>query len=325
MQISESLLQANQSLPTYADRVHVLIVDDDPMVRRALADLVSSGGRRGTQCGSGAQAIEVVAKESVDIVLLDLNLPDMTGLEIMRRMRDARPAPTVIVVSGDDGSDSAIATLRSGAHEYVRKPFEPVALVRCVENVIEARKLAWENTVMRMRLEHSERLHRYFVDNSPDFIFALDPQGRFRFVNDRVVTMLGYSREELFGMHYSAVIDEEHLLHVKWALGERRAGERASRDIVVRLIPRGSDAESGQDETSTTVSLSAVGIYDDAGDNSGSGRRFLGTYGVARDISARLRAERQAMQWKALRGGNVTRRGLASLLLELKRNSRTMQ
>ena len=173
----------------------------------------------------------------------------------------------------------------------MRKPFEPVALVRCVENAIEARKLAWENTVMRMRLEHSERLHRYFVDSSPDFIFALDPQGRFRFVNDRVVTMLGYSREELFGMHYSAVIDEEHLLHVKWALGERRAGERASRDIVVRLIPRGSDAESGQDETSTTVSLSAVGIYDDAGDNSGSGRRFLGTYGVARDISARLRAE----------------------------------
>ncbi|MGA8007049.1 MAG: EAL domain-containing protein [Burkholderiales bacterium] len=291
MQISESLLHANRSLPAHADRVHVLIVDDDPMVRRALADLVSSSGRRVTQCGSGAQAIEVVAKEPVDIVLLDLNLPDMTGLEIMQRMRESRPESTVIVVSGDDRIDSAIATLKSGAHEYVRKPFEPVALVRCVENAIEARKLAWENTVMRMRLEHSERLHRYFVDNSPDFIFALDPQGRFRFVNDRVVTMLGYSREELNGMHYSAVIDEEHLLHVKWALGERRAGERASRDIVVRLIPRGSDAESCQDEASTTVSLSTVGIYDDAGDKSGSGRRFLGTYGVARDISARLRAE----------------------------------
>ncbi|MFZ1907736.1 MAG: EAL domain-containing protein [Burkholderiales bacterium] len=291
MQISESLLQANQRLPAHAEPVHILVVDDDAMVRRALADLVGSSGRRVTQCGSGAQAIEAMGKEPVDVVLLDLNLPDMTGLEIMRRIRESRPEPTVIVVSGDDRIDSAIATLKSGAHEYVRKPFEPVALVRCVENAIETRRLAWENTVMRMRLEHSERLHRYFVDNSPDFIFALDPQGRFRFVNDRVVTMLGYSRDELCGMHYSAVIDEEHLLHVKWALGERRAGERASRDIVVRLIPKGANTELRQDETSTTVSLSTVGIYENAAGEDGSGKQFLGTYGVARDISARLRAE----------------------------------
>lgn len=298
MQISESLLQANETLPAYADRIHVLIVDDDSMIRRALADLVSGRGRRLTECGSGAQAMEVMAREPVDIVLLDLSLPDMTGLDIMRRIRESRLEPTVIVVSGDDRIDSAIATLRSGAHEYIRKPFEPVALVRCVDNAIETRRLAWENAVMRMRLEHSERLHRYFVDNSPDFIFALDPQGRFRFVNDRVVSMLGYTRDELCGMHYSAVIDEEHLLHVKWALGERRAGERASRDVVVRLLPKGADLESRQEETSITVSLSTVGIYEDGADSGAAGKRFLGTYGVARDISARLRAE-QIVQFHA--------------------------
>ena len=291
MQISESLLQANQRLPALADRVHVLVVDDDSMVRRALADLVSSSERRVTQCGSGRQAIEIIGREPVDIVLLDLNLPDMSGLEIMRRIRASGPEPTVIVVSGDDRIDSAIATLKSGAHEYVRKPFEPVALLRCLENAIETRKLAWENTAMRMRLEHSERLHRYFVDNSPDLIFALDPQGRFRFVNDRVVSMLGYSREELCGMHYSAVIDEQHLVHVKWALGERRAGERASRDVEVKLIPKGADTDPRPDDTVSTVSLSTVGIYEDVADESRTGRRFLGTYGVARDISARLRAE----------------------------------
>ena len=291
MQISESLLQANQGLPALADRIHVLVVDDDSMVRRALADLVTSSERRVTQCGSGGRAIEIIRSEAVDIVLLDLNLPDMSGLEIMRRIRASGPEPTVIVVSGDDRIDSAIATLKSGAHEYVRKPFEPVALLRCLENAIETRKLAWENTAMRMRLEHSERLHRYFVDNSPDLIFALDPQGRFRFVNDRVVSMLGYSREEFCGMHYSAIIDEQHLLHVKWALGERRAGERASRDVEVKLIPKGTDADPQPDETVTTVALSTVGIYDEVADGSRSGRRFLGTYGVARDISARLRAE----------------------------------
>ncbi len=298
MQISDSLLQASQSLPTPGNLIHVLVVDDDPMVRRALADLVGSSERRVTQCGSGGQAIDAMSREAVDLVLLDLNLPDMTGLDIMRRIGEYSPQPTVIVVSGDDRIDSAIATLKSGAYEYVRKPFEPVALIRSVENAIESRKLAWDNTAMRMRLEHSERLHRYFVDNSPDFIFALDPQGRFRFVNDRVVSMLGYSRDELCGMHYSSVIDEEHLLHVKWALGERRAGERASRDIEVRLIPKATDGASPPDDAVTTVSLSTVGIYEDIPGDARSARRFLGTYGVARDISARLRAE-QIVQFHA--------------------------
>ena len=291
MQISESLLQADDRAPALTSRVHVLVVDDDPMVRRALADLVSSSERRVTQCASGREAIEAIRKEPVDLVLLDLNLPDTTGLEVLRHFREAAPEPTVIVVSGDDRIDSAIATLKCGAHEYVRKPFEPMALLRCVENAISARKLAWENTVMRMRLEHSERLHRYFVDNSPDLIFALDPHGRFRFVNDRVVTLLGYSRNELFGMHYSTIVHDEDLAHAKWALGERRAGERASREIEVRLVPKGADGQSREDDALTTVSLSTVGIYEEDGDGGQVGGRFLGTYGVARDISARLRAE----------------------------------
>ncbi len=291
MQISESLLQAPHGLPAFPGRVHLLVVDDDPMVRHALADLVNSSGRLVSQCGSGRDAVELMRKEPVDLVLLDLNLPDMTGLDIMQWIRESRMDTTVIVVSGDDRIDSAIATLKSGAHEYVRKPFEPVALIRCVENALEARKLAWENTAMRMRLEHSERLHRYLVDNSPDFIFALDPQGRFRFVNDRFVALLGYSREALAGVHYSAVVDDENLLHVKWALGERRTGERASRDIEIRLIHKGADADSRSEDATTTVSLSTVGIYEEVSSDAHAGRRFLGTYGVARDISARIRAE----------------------------------
>jgi len=291
MHISESLLQAHERLAAPPERVHVLVVDDDPMMRRALTDLVGGRERRVSSCASGREAIEAVGKEPVDLVLLDLNLPDMTGLDVLRSAREAGSAPTVIVVSGDDRIDSAIATLKHGAHEYVRKPFEPVALMRVVDNAIAARKLAWENMDMRMRLEHSERLHRYFVDNSPDFIFALDPQGHFRFANGRVETLLGYTREELCGMHYSAIVDEEQLAHVKWALGERRAGERAAREIEVRLVPKGVDADSREESAHATVSLSTVGIYDKGPEGGQSGGRFLGTYGVARDISARLRAE----------------------------------
>ncbi len=296
MQIPDSLLQPARQLPEPAaapERFRVLVVDDDPMVRRAVADLVSSRARQVTQCGSAAEAIELMRREPIDLVLLDLNLPDANGLNVMQWAGDHRPRATVIVVSGDDRIESAIAALKSGAHEYIRKPFEPAALIRSVENALAARKLEWENSAMRTRLEHSERLHRYFVDNSPDLIFALDAQGYFRFVNDRFVALLGYSRDELSAMHYSTIVQDEDLPHVEWAFRERRTGERASRNVEVRLKARNAAAESAADGAAVTVAVSAVGMYGEGGDGvpPASGGLF-GTYCVARDISARVRAEK---------------------------------
>ena len=293
MQIPDTLLQPAGQLPetaAAAQRFRVLVVDDDPMVRRAVADLVSSRARQVRQCGSAAEAIDIMRGEPIDLVLLDLNLPDANGLEVMHWVGDQRPRATFIVVSGDERIESAIAALKSGAHEYIRKPFEPAALLRSVENALAARKLEWENSAMRARLEHSERLHRYFVDNSPDLIFALDSQGYFRFVNDRFVALLGYTREELCAMHYSVIVEGEDLRHVEWAFRERRTGERASRNVEVRLKARIAAVESTAEGAALTVAVSAVGMYGE-GLPPSTGALF-GTYCVARDISARVRAEK---------------------------------
>ncbi len=286
MRSPASLLQPTGRAP--ASRFHVLVVDDDPLVRSAVAALVGSATRLVTQCGSAAEAREALRRQPIDLVLLDLNLPDASGLDLMPRGGNGQPRPTVLVVTGDDRIDSAIAALKSGAHEYIRKPFEPAALLRSVENALAARQLEWENAVMRARLEHSERLHRYFVDNSPDLIFALDGKGYFRFVNERFVALLGHSRDELGAMHYSAIIQDEDLPHVQWAFRERRTGERASRNVEVRLKGRGADREA------LTVAVSAVVMYGEGGDGVplASGGLFLGTYCVARDISARVSAEK---------------------------------
>ena len=288
--MTASLLEGGQQLPELPGRFHVLVVDDDPMLRRAVAVLVNSPLRRVTECGSAVQAIESMQKDSVDLVLLDLYLPDASGFEVMRINSNSHSPATVIVVSGDDRIDSAIASLNAGAHEYVRKPFEPAALIRSVENALAARRLEWENSIIRMRMEHSERLHRYFVDNSPDLIFALDPQGRFRFANDRLVTLLGCSKDELAEMHYSAIIHEEDLPGVAWVFRERRTGERASRNVEVRLKAKPVADDLGLEGEAATVAVSSVGIYGGGVAPSGGGQ-LLGTYCVARDVSTRVRAE----------------------------------
>lgn len=280
------------SLPEAApEPLRLLVVEDDASVRNAILALITGEAREVRAVDTGAAAVELLAREPVDVVLLDINLPDMTGLEVLRRAREAGLKVMVIVVSGDDSIDSAIAALRLGAHEYIRKPFEPAALQRSVDNALTARRLALENSLMRARLEHSERLYRSLVDHSPDLIFAVDPEGRFWYVNERFGTLLGYSREELTGAHYSTIVHEDDLARAARVFHERRMGERATRNVELRFKGKPVQDSGPAEPASVIVSVSAVGLYGPGAEGTPLARRFVGTYGVARDITARKRAE----------------------------------
>jgi PAS domain S-box-containing protein len=91
---------------------------------------------------------------------------------------------------------------------------------------------------MTVRLEHSERLHRFLVEQSPDIIYTLDKNGVFIFVNGRVQALLGYSREELLGKHYSLIVHPDDQEHARFAFNERRIGDRASTNVEIGCRPR---------------------------------------------------------------------------------------
>jgi predicted signal transduction protein with EAL and GGDEF domain len=94
----------------------------------------------------------------------------------------------------------------------------------------------------------------------------------------------------LIGQHYSAIVHEEDLERARYAFGERRTGERASRNIELRLKRNAGNSQVQSPVLEMlTVALSATGVYTD--DVNVRGRRFIGTYGVARDITERKRAE----------------------------------
>ena len=265
--------------------VRILLVDDESRIREAVCDLIAQPEREILQAGNGADALAILGSQAVDLALLDIRLPDMTGLDILEHMRRDGLDTRVIIVSADDQVDSAIAALRLGAYEYVRKPFEPAALRRTVDNALVQLRLERENSGMRSRLEASERLHRYLVDQSPDLIYTLDPGGRFTFVNERFQRLLGFGRDELLGTHYSAIVHREDVKRAEYAFNERRTGQRAANNIELRVRRKGGDTGP------CTIVLSATGLYGrrDAGPETKPA--FIGTYGVGRDISDRKRAE----------------------------------
>jgi diguanylate cyclase (GGDEF)-like protein/PAS domain S-box-containing protein len=266
----------------------VLVVDDEPRMCESLMELLTLRGFDHAACTSGRQAISLLNQQSFDTILLDINMPDMSGLELMDYLTAAGILTPVIVVSGDTSINAAIHALRRGVYDFIRKPYEVEELLKTVENAIYKTKLEQSNKIMYSKLEHSRNLYRYLIDSSPDFIYTLDKNGNFNFVNDRAQSLLGYSKEELLGKHYTFLVHQEDIDRAKYVFNERRADSRTDANIELRLNCKHEDPSFRYFDTSfVTIVLKSKGLYNIDNDAS----TFLGTYGVARDISDRKKIE----------------------------------
>ena len=269
---------------------YILIVEDEPRVRSSTRAILEKDYWNILECGSGGEAIEILKSRSVDLVLLDINLPDISGLEIMQWIADNNITASVVVVSGDTNIDSAIFALRRGATEYIKKPYDPEELMLKIEDILIRRVIDKNNFLMTSHLEHSEQLHRFLVETSPDLIFTLDRLGCFTFVNGRVESLLGYSQKQLIGASYTTLVHEDDMEKARFAFIERRQDNRATTNVDIRL--QRNNRRQNFDSPNIIMMISSIGIYDN---DSSSGELhtdcFKGTYGVARDVTKRKIAE----------------------------------
>jgi diguanylate cyclase (GGDEF)-like protein/PAS domain S-box-containing protein len=277
----------------------LLIVDDEKRIRSSLRILLAGVEREIQECGNGFDAIAALKSLNIDLVLLDINLPDISGLEVLEWIADNRISTSVIFVSADNSIDSAILALRYGAVEFVRKPFIPEEIQLKVEHALYRRRMERSCALMTARIQQSEQLHRFLVDNSPDLIYTLDDTGRFMFINNRFESLLGYTREELIGKSYCAIVHDEDVEKAYYAFNERRVDNRATANLEVRLKCK-NDRFRYFDSHYIVAMMNATGIYGEKPDGTTStSQYFMGTYGVARDITERKIAE-ETISFQAL-------------------------
>jgi diguanylate cyclase (GGDEF)-like protein/PAS domain S-box-containing protein len=277
----------------------ILIVDDERRMRASLKLLINSKGREILECETGNQAISILGTQDISLVLLDINLPDISGLEVLEWITSHKLPTSVIMVSAVDDINYAISALRNGAMEFVRKPEELQQIQHKVENVLYRRRLERTNSLMTAKLEQSERLHRFMIESSPDIIYTLDNKGRFVFINKRIETLLGYSKEELIGAPYISIVHEEDQEKAYFAFNERRSDERCTTNLEVRLKCKTDDSYQLFEQRHVVAMLSSMGIYEENQNGELAKQRFLGTYGVARDITERKVSE-EIISYQAL-------------------------
>src|SRR5690606_4234858 len=118
----------------------VLIVEDDPFESRMMEEYLTRAGHQVTHVPTAEEAFDALARELVDVIVTDLHLPGMSGLDLLREAA-GETAPPVIVVTGDTDVTTAVDAMRSGAADYVNKPLTMKALEHVLERVVETTRL----------------------------------------------------------------------------------------------------------------------------------------------------------------------------------------
>jgi DNA-binding NtrC family response regulator len=134
-------------------RGRVLIIDDDELMRHACRQALESGGFSSAAAENGIQALDIIRQESFDVALLDLKMPGMPGMEVLGRLKEESPNTAVIIITGHATIDSVVEAIKSGAFDYLSKPFAPEALIRLVERAAAAVMRALENACISQELD----------------------------------------------------------------------------------------------------------------------------------------------------------------------------
>jgi two-component system, NtrC family, response regulator AtoC len=168
--------------------MRVLVVDDDASLRFTLEAVLSDAGFVVETCESGARALAAFEARGADVVLTDLAMPEMDGMQLLERMRASDPSVPLLMLTAHGSERVAVAAMKAGAFDYIPKPFDPDELVLAVRRATEWRELRLQNA----RLRTEAALGRTIVGDSAAMRRVMDVVTRVA-PKDVTVLLLGES------------------------------------------------------------------------------------------------------------------------------------
>jgi two-component system response regulator PilR (NtrC family) len=140
--------------------MNILVLDDEEVLQDILTTLIRKDGHQPFSAMSGEEGLALLEREEIDLVLLDLMLPGMHGMEVLREIRKSQPDVVVVVITAFSSIESAIDAMREGAFHYIPKPFKNEEVLLTVRKGLEQRRLTSENRSLKEQLRQ-----RFAFDN----------------------------------------------------------------------------------------------------------------------------------------------------------------
>ena len=168
----------------------LLSVEDDPQVRASLATWLEDSGYRVVEAADGPAGLAAFRTHAPDLVLLDMGLPGLPGMEVLRAMAAESPRTPVVVVSANAAITDAIGAFKAGAWDYVTQPILNFDMrEQAIRNCLERRAL-------REEVRRVQERHRTLLQSVPVIVFTLGPGADLEFINGTCQTITGYSPQE---------------------------------------------------------------------------------------------------------------------------------
>lgn len=188
----------------------ILLIDDEAAILRVMAMSLRSDGYDVVTAQSGEEGLRVFKEESPQIILTDIKMPGMDGLEVLKKIKEIQPEAEVIIITGHGDIDSAIESLQYGASDFINKPVKDkvlsIALERANEKINIRRQLnAYTNDLENMCRIATEEFRRKssftekMIRSSIDGIIAADDEWKIVVFNPAAELIFGYSRSEVIG------------------------------------------------------------------------------------------------------------------------------
>jgi PAS domain S-box-containing protein/putative nucleotidyltransferase with HDIG domain len=233
----------------------VLIVDDEKSIRATLAEFVREDGHEVRTAESAAEALRLAEADPPDVVVTDIVLPRMSGVELLGRIHERFPDVQVVMITGEPTVETAAEAVRRGAFDYLAKPISSAAIrsavarsARVKELADDRRRLEIENLRYRDHLEgeldrrghalrESEERHRAVVDNAVEGI-AVIQDGVICFANPSVAALCGYPRDVLVGSRALEIVHPDDREALQGRSMAQFAGEAAPDVSTFRFVTK---------------------------------------------------------------------------------------
>lgn len=130
----------------------ILVVDDEQSLREVLSIMLKRAGYSVTSATDGEEAIDFVHKEIFDLVITDLRMPKINGMEVLKAVKSASPETVVLIITAFATADSAVEAMKQGAYDYLTKPFQVDEVQLIIRNALEKRRLTTENMLLKREM-----------------------------------------------------------------------------------------------------------------------------------------------------------------------------
>ncbi|MEW6569616.1 MAG: sigma-54 dependent transcriptional regulator [Nitrospirota bacterium] len=158
--------------------IKLLLADDDKNLRKVLMNELTDAGYDVSEADTGMKAMEMIEKNEYDIVLLDLKMPGINGMDILKKIKEVEIPVEVIILTAHGTVSSAVDAMKMGAYDYLTKPFQIEELMTIIDKAYEKKKLINENLILKSQIKRQSETKK-IITRSPAMLAILETAKKF--------------------------------------------------------------------------------------------------------------------------------------------------